>query len=284
MVREFKLLNEKNQYYSLMDIENYCFLSEPSGLGYGYETEYEQLNNSFIIGIRKLEQGEISGIANFKNYENYKKLIDFIESSKELKIAYKVPYHNNVTEFFRDVQINQISKTEISQNGLISEDISFNCLGLWYKDEVTQYDIGDLWETEMQWDFMWDTRFGDYQTRIIDFENDGQTEAPFKLEIDGIISNPSISIYVDDVIVNQITIPVEIGYGEKLQYSSVDNNLYLRKENSNGTYTNLFKNQYVDLRNNNIFKIPKGKSTISVSSSDNILAGKLDIYKQYKAV
>lgn len=29
MVREFKLLNEKGQEYSLMDIENYCLLTDP---------------------------------------------------------------------------------------------------------------------------------------------------------------------------------------------------------------------------------------------------------------
>ena len=33
MVREFKLINEKGQEYSLMDIENYCLLTEPSRIG-----------------------------------------------------------------------------------------------------------------------------------------------------------------------------------------------------------------------------------------------------------
>ena len=32
VVREFKLLNEKGQEYSLMDIENYCLLTEPERL------------------------------------------------------------------------------------------------------------------------------------------------------------------------------------------------------------------------------------------------------------
>ena len=30
VVREFKLVNEKGQEYSLMDIENYALLTEPS--------------------------------------------------------------------------------------------------------------------------------------------------------------------------------------------------------------------------------------------------------------
>ena len=40
MVRQFYLENEKGQKYDLMDREKYCFLYEPSGLGYLYSTDY----------------------------------------------------------------------------------------------------------------------------------------------------------------------------------------------------------------------------------------------------
>ena len=39
MVREFKLVNEKGQEYSLMDIENHALLTDPAGLGYEYYTD-----------------------------------------------------------------------------------------------------------------------------------------------------------------------------------------------------------------------------------------------------
>ena len=67
MVREFKLLNEKGQSYSLMDIQNYCLLTEPNGLGYSYSTEYEQLGSTFIENFRRIEQGQIAGTVNFIN-------------------------------------------------------------------------------------------------------------------------------------------------------------------------------------------------------------------------
>lgn len=56
MVREFKLLNENGQSFSLMDIHNAVLLTEPSGLGYAYETEYEKVGNSFIANIRGIAQ------------------------------------------------------------------------------------------------------------------------------------------------------------------------------------------------------------------------------------
>ena len=85
MVREFSLLNEKNQKFSLMDIENYCLLTAPSGLGMAYDTEYERLNNIFVTKLRNLQQGSITGTLNFKGYENYKKFIDFVEYAESLK-------------------------------------------------------------------------------------------------------------------------------------------------------------------------------------------------------
>ena len=65
MVRKFRLVNEKGQDFSLMDLYNYCFLSNPDGLGYNYETEYQELINTFIENIRRLAQVQIKGPANF---------------------------------------------------------------------------------------------------------------------------------------------------------------------------------------------------------------------------
>ena len=59
MVREFYIENELGQQFSMMDVENYCFLNLPNGLGYSYNTEYSQIENNFIQNIRKLAQGQI---------------------------------------------------------------------------------------------------------------------------------------------------------------------------------------------------------------------------------
>lgn len=64
MVREFKLLNENGQSFSLMDIENFVLLTDPSGLGYAYETEYERVGTSFITNLRNIAQR-----SNRRNYK-----------------------------------------------------------------------------------------------------------------------------------------------------------------------------------------------------------------------
>lgn len=283
MVREFKLINEKGLEYSLMDIHNYCFLTEPSGLGYSYSTEYEQLGNTFIANLRKIEQGQIEGIVNFLNYDNYKKFIDYIEESENLRFSYKIPFGEKQKEYFKDIQIQSLTKTEMQTNGVISESIIFDCLSLWYEQIVTNYTIERI-QDEIQWDFVWDSRFADYTSRSIIVKNDGHIDAEVKVEISGHVINPGIYVYHDKEIYGGLTIPITIENEERLLYSSRDQETYIRKENKDKTVENLFKNQYIDLNNNNIFKIPKGTSEIALTAENNITKARLFLYKYYKVV
>lgn len=67
--------------------------------------------------------------------------------------------------------------------------------------------------------------------------------------------------------------------------SSKDNEIYIKKQNIDGTYENLFKQKYgIDLNNNNIFKLPQGTSIITLVADNDILDAKLNIFKEYKVV
>lgn len=112
MVREFYIENDKGQRFSLMDVENFCFLNSPSGLGYSYNSEYVQIENEFIQNVIKIAQGQIGGDLVFKNYENYKNFVNFVQGANFLRFAYKVPYENGSKEFFKDIDISSVDKTE----------------------------------------------------------------------------------------------------------------------------------------------------------------------------
>lgn len=285
MVREFKLINEKGQEYSLMDLYNYCFLSEPSGLGYSYSTEYQQLGNTFLTNLRKMEQGQISGTANFSNYDNYRKLIDFIENSEQLKFAYKIPYTTGFKEYFKDVQIQSISKTQKQTDGIIKEAITFDCLSLWYEENTIEYTIEPM-EDEMRWDFYWDSYFNDSNSTNIEYANKGQVEAPIQLEIDGTVSNPKIQLFVEGTLYQTVSINTNILEYEKLIYNSRENQFEISKIKADGTKEKLFKLDVIDFVNEDIvLRIPKNKSCeIRLSADNTISSAKLTILPQYKCV
>lgn len=234
----------------------------------------------FIQDLRSLEQGRIEGTVNFIKYENYTKLVNFIERANSLRFQYIIPYEEPQT-YYRDVQIESVSKSEIQPNGVMSESISFNCLSLWYQEDVTPYEFGDQ---DIVWDFVWDPYFADYKSRTILFNNDGHTEAPFQVIISGYIEYPTISVSVGNEVVNSITFPFILQQGESLEYSSKETELYIRKKNKDGSYTNLFTSQYIDINNQNIFTLPKGESVLTVSAENEIFDGEVNIYKRFKVV
>lgn len=284
MVREFKLINEKGQEYSLMDIKNYCLLTEPSGLGYEYSSEYEQLGNTFISNLRRIEQGQITGRVNFLNYDNYKKLVDFIEQSDSLKFSYKIPFTTGEKEYFKDIQIQSLSKTEIQPNKVMSETIIFDCLSLWYEEKSTIFTI-EPQENEIRWDFRWDSRFSDYNSRNLNFINQGHVEAPILVQMNGYLLNPKLELYVEGELYQTVIMTTEIQEYEKLLYGTKENEFYINKENTDGSLTSLFNLDVIDFNNDNVIRLPKNRSCQLVLTADNeVLNAQVTILVYYKAI
>ena len=283
-VREFKLINEKGQEFSMMDLENYCLLTDPEGLGYSYTTTYEQVGNTFIENLRKLEQGQIIGTANFGKYENYKKLVNFIEQSESLKFAYKVPLDSQIKQYYKDVNIQSVPKSQKQTNGIISETLTFDCLGLWYEQTTATYDMSAT-DNEIRWDFSWDSMFIDYDTRRLSYVNAGHVEAPIEVEISGAVVNPSIELYVENELYLKTSVNITLTEYEKLLYGSKENKFYLLKENEDGTQETLFKREYIDFESFEVIRIPKNKSCeIRLVADNDILNATVTIYCYYKAV
>lgn len=283
-VREFKLINEKGQEYSLMDIENACLLTNPSGLGIQYSTQYEQLGNTFIESISKINQTRFTGQVNFLKYENFRKLVDFIALSETIKLCYKIPYSSGTKEYFKDVKINVLNKGDKDKDGVLSETLTFDCLSLWYEQLQTVYNIGTN-DDEIRWDFKWDSAFAGYDTRRLQYINKGHTEASIQLEIIGNVENPKIELLIDGEIYQTITINTLIGEYEKLLYSSKENDFYIRRQLADGTTESLFSLDVINFENDNVIRIPKNRSTeIRLSADNNITNAQLTIYTYYIAV
>lgn len=285
-VREFKLVNEKGQEYSLMDIENYCLMTNPTGLGITYEREYEKLGNSFIEVFSQIGQEPISGQANFQKYDNFKKLIDFIAYSKKLKVSYKIPFETGTKEYFKDVNLQLLGKSEKGTNGIISETITFNCLSLWYEETNVVYKIQSE-DDEIRWNFRWDSRFANYNARNLSYINTGHVEAPIKLEIDGNVLNPSIELYVEGELYQKITINTLIEQYEKLIYNSKENEFEISRQKTDGTIESLYEfgiiefSEEVDL----VMRIPTNKSCeIRLKAENDIIGARISIYTYYISV
>lgn len=284
MVRGFRLLNEKGQSYSLMDIQNNCLLTEPNGLGYSYSTEYEQLGNIFVENLRKFEQGQITGTVNFLKYDNFKELVDFIERAENLKLAYKIPFENGEKEYLKDINIKSLTKSQIQTNGVMSETITIDCLSLWYEEITTIYTI-EPQTNEIRWDFNWDSKFTDYDTRSLQYINKGHVEAPILIEISGHVINPSIALYIEGELYQEVTFAIDIAEYEKLLYSTKENDFYIQRQKTDGTLESLFNLDVINFDNDNVVRLPKNKSCeLRITADNEVLNAQVTILAYYKAV
>lgn len=187
-VRRFLLENEKGQQFDMNNFKGSCLLTSPSNLGFSYESEFQKLGNTFIENNRTISKKDPSGTIYFKNYDKCREFIDFIEKSNKIKFVYKIPFKNGEKTYYRDISIKEFQKTE-KKIGMLACPVTFNGLSLWYEQIVTNYTIEKI-DNEIQWDFVWDSRFADYTSRSIVIENDGHVEAEIKVEIFGHVINP----------------------------------------------------------------------------------------------
>ena len=284
MVREFYIENETGQRFSMMDIEKGCFLSSPTGLGISYDIQYEQIGNNFIPNSKKNTQGQPGGELIFKKYDNYRKFIDFVENAENLKFVYKIPFENGLKEYFRDIDISSIDKTEIGTDAVLRVPAIFNCKTLWYEENTIIYTIEPQTD-EIRWDFRWDSKFSDYNNRNLNYINNGHIEAPILIEIDGNVINPKIELYVEGKLYQTVEITAEIKEYEKLIYDTRENQFCIDRQNTDGSRTSLFSLDNIKFENDNVIRLPCGRSCeIRLTADNEVLNARITIFPRYKAV
>lgn len=211
-------------------------------------------------------------------------MVDFIEASESLRFSYKIPFQNGQKEYFKDVQIQSITKTQKQINGIISETVTFDCLSLWYEENTFIHTIQPQ-SDEIRWDFRWDSKFADYDTRSIQYINNGHVESPILVEMDGNIVNPKIQLYVEGELYQEVSFNVEIEQYEKLLYGTKENDFYLNRQKTDGTIESLFSLDVLEFENDNVIRLPKNKSCeIRLTADNEVLNAKVTIFAYYKAI
>lgn len=282
-IRRFLLENEKGQQIDLNNLKESCILTSPSGLGYSNKSEFEQIGNSFIQKYKCIEQENLSGIIHFKSYDKCKEFIDFIEKSDKLRWIYIIPFQEREKMYYRDISIKEFQKTE-KKCGIISCPIIFYGLSLWYEENTTIYTIEPL-TNEIRWDFEWDSSFTDYDTRSLQYINEGHIEAPVLIEISGHVVNPQIELYIEGQLYQTVTFTTEIAEYEKLLYGTKENDFYVKKQKTDGTTESLFSLDVINFENDNVIRLPKNKSCeLRITADNEVLNAQVTILAYYKAV
>ncbi len=277
-MRKFYLENENQVRFDMNTTE--CFFSNPSGLGLATNTAYIKVGSYYQLDNQEDAQGKISGKIVFavEQYENYRKFINFIQKSKELKLIY-IPLS---TEYFRDIDVIDVEKSEISE-GALECPITFSCKSFFYTSNQRKFIIEPLSDEPRFDTAYWGLVFNDYSNREIIIDNTGHLEAGIKLDMYGYLINPKVELWYNNELTSTFIAQTTIEIGERLLYSSVDNDLFVKRLKSNGEEENLLS--VLDLNNENFFKLPVGTSILKVTA-DNGVETKItvEVLFEYKGV
>ena len=284
-IRNFYFENEKGKRIDCQKIDGNLFFYNVSGLGYEENIEYERVGNTFIPNKKEIKQNQIAGDLEFyeMTYDEYSNFIDFVLNSENLKIIY-VPKKKNRVEYYRDIDIVSIPKSEEDEYNILTSSITINCKSLWYEEKKAIYKIKSQGD-EIKWDFKWDSKFANYDVRKLPIINQGHVEAPILVEMNGYLQNPAISLYVDGELYQKVKINVEINEFEKLLYGTKENEFYINKQNTDGTLTSLFSLDYIDFYNDNVIRIPQNRSCeLRLTADNEVLNALVTVLIFYKAV
>lgn len=284
-IRNFYFENEIGQRIDCQKIDGNLFLYNVTGLGFEKETEYVQIGNTFVKNKENIKQNIIEGELEFYNmtYDEYTNFIDFVLSSKSLKLIY-VPKTSQRKEFYRDIDIVKIDKNEEDDYNVLISPITIYCKSLWYKQDVAIYTI-KAQDDEIRWDFRWDSRFTDYDSRNLTYINKGHVEAPVLIEMSGHLVNPKIELYVEGELYQTVAFNVEIAEYEKLLYGTKENEFYINRQKTDGTIESLFSLDVIDFENDNVIRLPLNKSCeIRLKADNEVLNAQVTILAYYKAV
>ena len=281
MVRKFRLMNEKGEDFDFMDFENFAFLSSPTGLGYSSTATFYQVGDNYVVDNRKLNQSTIGGVLMFKTYDNFKKLIDFIEQSEKIRFYYSIPTKYGYEEFYKEVVIEEISKTQKTINGVLECNLTMKGKNKWLKEEIiiTKERTNTK---DSRWEFTWNPTLIEYNNNLIVYNNVSNSEAGFIIEIGGEVLNPSIIIEDKDgeELVN-LKYKGKLNSEQKLTYSTIDTDLKYQLSTGDDI-RNLFNE--LSLENANFKKLVKGVNKIKLHADTNLNKVVIKIYPEFKSV
>lgn len=280
-MREFSLINEYGQEFSLMNVQK-GFFQKPKGLGASLNVTYTRIGTRWIENSREDKQSEISGELIFAGeapYSLQEDFLVFVRKSKKLTLKRKT----TAGTYKKDVDLIAYDQGEIEKTGELKIPVIFAQKSLWYL-EVTQA-IGTVTaEDTKRYDFKYNYTYSENKAGEVEIRNNGSEKAPWSCVLYGPLVHPVIKV-VQDAEEHTLDVDVTINTGEKMLYSSKDGDLYLYKE-AGGSRTNLASGEdcAISLANDNFFKLPVGTSRIQVTSDTDIVNPIIfTVYKEFRA-
>ena len=263
--RQFKLKNADGQFYDMTRPD--AFIWNPKGLGWGHETETERLGMTYYIVQNNEVQPNPSGDMVFRTYDEYHNFLKFCYVGG--LVLYYSPHYVSLDKkwFCLDVEI-RIDKSEIEyENEHLICPVEFIGTSYWYRTD-TYETLGVSELGGKKYTYTYGYRYGFGQSNIIHISN--ELASYFKLTINGAITNPCYSVYVNGKEIRKGKINVAVESTQKLVVNTVPDKMEiaLYDKMTDERIENIYqKSDFSTLR---IFALPRGECSFVITSDDSV--------------
>lgn len=265
------------------------FLSEPTGLGFSETKEYISPSDGFFYEINSnYSQPKISAQVVFldlKNaYADFRKMATWINKQEDLKLVYR-PYGSD--DFFMNVKISEFSKAEITPEGYLACDITFDGLSPWFSQTPLTLNFQKSSSGTKRYTYKYKYVYGVSRTPgNVDFQIDGDFDGGVEFTAQGLAVSPILTLKRKDngkILGKMDLTGTSIAQGEKLIFSSTSNNsgIWLEK---NGERKNIIDSAVLQEGVELFFKAPRNTSLTLSFEVSGIIEGNttVNVYSYWK--
>ena len=287
MVRKFALQNKMSERLDLMLKSS--FLSEPTGLGFSETKEYISPSDGFFYEINSnYSQPKISAQVVFldlKNaYADFRKMATWINKQDDLKLVYR-PYGSD--DFFMNIKISEFSKAEITPEGYLACDITFDGLSPWFSQTPLTLNFQKSSSGTKRYTYKYEYIYGVSRTPgNVDFQIDGDFDGGVEFTAQGLAVSPILTLKRKDngkILGKMDLTGTSVAQGEKLIFSSTSNNsgIWIEK---NGERTNIIDSAVLQEGVELFFKAPRNTSLTLSFEVSGIIEGSttVNVYSYWK--
>lgn len=290
-MRKFYLENSAGERRDLNG-QNGVFFKDPTGLGITLARSYADLGHGFFkpISTTAEPQTQPGGTLVFHGpdpYADYRNLINWMSDSEDLVLVY-LPF--GTEEYYRRVDINYLSKGELTLVRWLEVPASFSILTPWYRPAPSRLTLATTQGRELRYTYRYteDLIYGSSSaaTMSADIAKGGHVPAAVKISYTGSILNPRITLKgaASGDTYGVCSLAVSLGASDTLEFSTLNQDSYVRIRSATGIVTDLL--DVVDLSIEPFFRVPLNEPCTLEITADDVFTGTADlqIYYYYRSV
>ena len=290
-MRKFYIENEIGSRLPLNGEEG-IFLSNPAGLGMTMPSDFADIHYGFFREVSKNTEPQSTVTCDLvfigeNAYADYRSFVDWCNGSVSLHLIYK-PY--GTTEFYRDVYISYLTKTELTDTRWLSIPASLACLSPWYRAAPTSMSMSTESGSVLKYPYSYHADLiyssSSAGSMAADIPAGGHIPAAFELTYKGAIINPKISLVgsSSNITYGVCALNATLSDNESFTVSTFYGKCKVEITDAGGKTSDALNN--VDLAYEPFPRVPVNEDCVLLMSADSDIAGRatVKVYYYFRSV